>query len=311
MIRVDNVTKNYGAFRAVDGISLEIRKGEILGLLGPNGAGKTTTLKMLTGYFAPTSGEIYYNDTPVSKAPLAIKKRIGYLPESAPLYPNMLVYDFLCYTADVQGIPKDRRLARIKEMASLCSISEIMDKPIGELSKGLKQRVGLAYAMISDPEILILDEPTSGLDPNQIVEIRKIIRDIGETRTIIFSTHILSEAEATCDRIAIVHKGKIVADGTTDDIRSQGNDGPTLSLGLKGVKALEAEALLSPLTGVARVDTSGNGSNRCELSVTFQQGHDARETIYNTLKKTDWILMNFALESNTLETIFRNLTKEN
>ncbi|VVS91568.1 ABC transporter ATP-binding protein [Desulfoluna spongiiphila] len=312
MIRVDDVTKDYGAFRAVDGISLEIRKGEILGLLGPNGAGKTTTLKMLTGYFPPTSGEIYYNDAPVSHQPLEIKKRIGYLPESAPLYPNMLVYDFLCYTADVRGIPKAKRLARIKEMSALCSLTEIMDKPIGELSKGLKQRVGLAYAMISDPEILVLDEPTSGLDPNQIVEIRKIIRDIGETRTIIFSTHILSEAEATCDRIAIVHKGKIVADGTTDEIRAGGNgSGPCLKMDVKGAPAAEAKNLFQGIGSVARVEASQSKENRCELSVTFKKGQDGREAVYNAVKETDWVLMNFAMEANTLETIFRTLTKEN
>lgn len=311
MIRVDNVTKDYGAFRAVDGISLEIRKGEILGLLGPNGAGKTTTLKMLTGYFAPTSGEIYYDDLPISTQSIAIKNRIGYLPESAPLYPNMLVYDFLCYTADLRGVAKEKRLSRIKEMAALCSLTEIMDKPIGELSKGLKQRVGLAYAMISDPEILVLDEPTSGLDPNQIVEIRKIIRDIGETRTIIFSTHILSEAEATCDRIAIVHKGKIVADGTTDDIRSNGTGGSTLQLVLKDADPEAARELLSRVEGVAHVTAADKRENRCELSVTFQKGHDARETVYDAIKATDWVLLNFALESNPLETIFRNLTKEN
>lgn len=312
MIRVEDVTKDYGAFRAVDGISLEIRKGEILGLLGPNGAGKTTTLKMLTGYFPPTRGEIYYNEAPVSGEPLELKKRIGYLPESAPLYPNMLVYDFLCTTADVRGIPKEKRLSRIKEMAELCSLTGIMDKPIGELSKGLKQRVGLAYAMISDPEILVLDEPTSGLDPNQIVEIRKIIRDIGETRTIIFSTHILSEAEATCDRIAIVHKGKIVADGTTDEIRAGGNgSGPSLKMDLKGAPTADAKALIQGIGSVARVSTAETKENRCALTVTFKKGQDGREAVYSAVKQTDWVIMNFAMEASTLETIFRTLTKEN
>lgn len=311
MIRVDNVTKDYGSFRAVDGISLEIRKGEILGLLGPNGAGKTTTLKMLTGYFSPTGGEIYYDDAPVSKEPLALKSRIGYLPESAPLYPNMLVYDFLAYTAKVRGIEKAKVLSRIKEMANLCSLTEIMNKPIGELSKGLKQRVGLAYAMISDPEILVLDEPTSGLDPNQIVEIRRIIKDIGKEKTIIFSTHILSEAEATCDRIAIVHKGKVVADGTTDEIRSGSNGkGSTLKLDLKGAEADEARSTIGSLASVYSVDAAATKENRCELAVTFKKGQDGREAVYGAVKQTDWVIMNFAMESGTLESIFRNLTKE-
>ena len=219
MIHVDNLTKFYDGFCAVDGISLDIQKGEILGLLGPNGAGKTTTLKMLTGYFPPTSGTIAIKDLNINEHLLEIKQMIGYLPESSPFYKDLLVYDYLDYVAKIRGIPSSERHTRIKYLADLCGLNHVMHKSIGELSKGLNQRVGLAHAMMRDPEILILDEPTQGLDPNQIVEIRKIIRKIGEEKTVIFSTHILSEAEATCDRIVIINRGRIVADGETENLK--------------------------------------------------------------------------------------------
>ena len=193
MIDVQNLTKYYGDFCAVDDISLTIEPGRILGLLGPNGAGKTTTLRMLTGFFTPTSGTIRINDLKMPEDTLKIKSMIGYLPESAPLYHNMLVYDYLDYVARLKGMDDpDRRLARFRELGRLCGLSGIMDKPIGNLSKGLRQRVGLAHAMMSDPDILILDEPTSGLDPNQIAEIRDIIKGIGREKTIIFSFTSLS-----------------------------------------------------------------------------------------------------------------------
>ena len=191
MIEVQNLTKYYKDFCAVDNISMTIRKGEILGLLGPNGAGKTTALRMLTGYFKPNSGTIKIKDFQMPEDAIRIKALIGYLPESAPLYHNMLVYDYLEYVAKIKGIDdKEKRFDRFLQLSDLCGLSSIMDKPIANLSKGLKQRVGLAHAMMTDPEILILDEPTSGLDPNQIAEIRNIIKAIGKEKTIIFSTHI-------------------------------------------------------------------------------------------------------------------------
>jgi ABC-2 type transport system ATP-binding protein len=209
MIQVENLTKYYGDLCAVDHINLQIQKGEIMGLLGPNGAGKTTTLRMLTGFLRPTSGKIRVKDFNVDKEPLEIKKLMGYLPESAPLYHDMLAYDYLAYVADIRGVNREAKLGQIRKLGHLCGLNEVMHQPIGELSKGFKQRVGLAHAMMEDPEILVLDEPTSGLDPNQIVEIRDIIRQIGKEKTIVLSTHILSEAEATCDRIVIIDGGTI------------------------------------------------------------------------------------------------------
>jgi len=219
MIKFENLTKYYGDFCAVDNISFEVKKGEILGFLGPNGAGKTTTYRILTGYLQATSGTIRVKDYDIHEDHLEIKKLIGYLPESAPIYHEMLVYDYLNYVADIRGVPESQKLSHIKELADLCSLNEVMHKAIDELSKGYRQRVGIAHALMGDPEILVLDEPTSGLDPNQIAETRDIIRRIGKEKTIIFSTHILSEAEATCDRVVIINQGKLVADYSTDDIK--------------------------------------------------------------------------------------------
>ncbi len=212
MIKFENLTKYYGELCAVDHVSFEVKKGEILGFLGPNGAGKTTTYRILTGYLQATSGTIKVKDYDINTHQLEIKKLIGYLPESAPIYHDMLVYDYLNYVADIRGVPADKKLDHIKELANLCSLNEVMHKAVNELSKGYRQRVGIAHALMGDPEILVLDEPTVGLDPNQIADTREIIKRIGKEKTIIFSTHILSEAEATCDRVIIIDKGKVAAD---------------------------------------------------------------------------------------------------
>jgi len=220
MIKFESLTKYYGHVCAVDNISFEVKKGEILGFLGPNGAGKTTTYRILTGYLQPTSGTIRVKDQfNIQDHQLEIKRLIGYLPESAPIYPEMLVYDYLNYVADIRGVPKDKKLPHLKELADLCSLNEVMHKSITELSKGYRQRVGIAHALMGNPEILVLDEPTAGLDPNQIAETRDIIRRIGKEKTIIFSTHILSEAEATCDRVIIINNGKLAADFTISELR--------------------------------------------------------------------------------------------
>lgn len=223
MIQIENLTKYYGENLAVDNLSFEIKKGEILGLLGPNGAGKSTTYRILTGFLNPSSGTIKVKDLDIKDDLLEIKKMIGYLPESAPLYKNMLVFEYLNYVADIRDVPTEGKLSHIKELANLCSLNEVMHMKIGELSKGYRQRVGIAHALMGDPEILVLDEPTSGLDPNQIAETREIIKRIGKEKTIIYSTHILSEAEATCDRIIIIDKGKMVIDGTSEDIKKKTN----------------------------------------------------------------------------------------
>ena len=219
MIKVENLTKYYGDFRALNGINFEVKKGEILGLLGPNGAGKSTTYRILTGYLAPTSGTIKVKDYNIHDHQLEIKGLIGYLPESAPVYHDMLVFDYLEYVADIRGVADSKKIDHIKRLCDLCSLNQVMHKTVIELSKGFRQRVGIAHALMGDPEILVLDEPTIGLDPNQIVETREIIKRIGKEKTIIFSTHILSEAEATCDRIIVINQGNIVADDTLTKLR--------------------------------------------------------------------------------------------
>jgi ABC-2 type transport system ATP-binding protein len=311
MIHAEKLTKYYGELCAVDRIDLDIRKGEITGLLGPNGAGKTTTLRMITGYLEPTSGSIRIKDYDTGEDMREIKKLIGYLPESAPLYHNMLVYDYLDYVSRVKGLAGQEKDSRIRVMADLCGLHDIMHKNIGELSKGLKQRVGLAHAMIDDPEILVLDEPTSGLDPNQIVEIRNIIRSIGKEKTIILSTHILSEAEATCDRIVIIDKGRIVADGSTEMLKSGSDNERTVHLTLKGAGFDQAQERLSAVPGVSEIRRRDEAkTGEIKLSILIKGSEDRREDIYRTIKATDWSLLEFHQEGKSLETIFRELTQE-
>ena len=312
MIEVQNLTKYYKDFCAVDNISMTIRKGEILGLLGPNGAGKTTALRMLTGYFKPNSGTIKIKDFQMPEDAIRIKALIGYLPESAPLYHNMLVYDYLEYVAKIKGIDdKEKRFDRFLQLSDLCGLSSIMDKPIANLSKGLKQRVGLAHAMMTDPEILILDEPTSGLDPNQIAEIRNIIKAIGKEKTIIFSTHILSEAEATCDRIAIINKGRVVADDTTANLKQSLEQNALIKLSLKGALKDDAKMLLKGIHPDLDIkDVEPVEKDLVSFEITNSGDRDFRSDIYLKIKETDWIMTQFSKESQALEKIFRELTRE-
>ena len=310
MIQVENLTKYFHDFCAVDQISIDIQKGEILGLLGPNGAGKTTTLRMLTGFLQPTAGSIHVKDYSIDENPLEIKKILGYLPESAPLYHDMLVYDYLNYVADIRQIGKGQKPVRIRELGDLCGINNVMHQPIGELSKGYKQRVGLAHAMMNDPEILILDEPTSGLDPNQIVEIRQIIKQIGKEKTIILSTHILSEAEATCDRIVIINRGKIVADGSTASLKKSAGDKKFIQLSLQGADFKSVDTALAPIGGITGVQRIEESDNELDVRIDCLSSVDPRAEIYQVIKQTDWVVLEFHQESQTLETIFRELTLE-
>jgi len=311
MITIDNLTKYYGEHCAVDRISFVIHPGEVLGLLGPNGAGKTTTMRILTGYLAPSSGDVTVKGISVRQDPYAVKRRIGYLPESAPLPPDMLVFDYLTYVAGIRGLDRANGDRRVEELATTCAIREVMHQPIGELSKGFKQRVGLAQAMMGDPEILVLDEPTSGLDPNQIIEIRDIIRRIGTQKTVILSTHILSEAEATCDRVVIIHHGRIAADGPVQTLRQTLGGGASLTLTLAGADGPQVRSALAAVAGVTEVAVEPAADGEWTVRLTCAAGQDPRPAVYAAVKRENWVLLEFRREIQSLESIFRELTKEN
>jgi ABC-2 type transport system ATP-binding protein len=311
MIEINDLTKYYGDLCALDHVSLTIEKGRILGLLGPNGAGKTTAMRILTGYLSPTSGTVVAKGLSISDNMLEIKKMIGYLPESAPLYHDMLVFDYLSYVAEIRGLGRGEMISRIKELSDICGLREVMHRSIHELSKGYKQRVGLAHAMMGDPEILVLDEPTSGLDPNQIVEIRDIIKKIGREKTVILSTHILSEVEATCDRVVIINRGKIVADGSTEELRKSSESEYSLWVKLRGADERKAMEILSAVGGVRETLVEDRSGGDLSLRLLCGTHEDIREKIYRRIRETDWVLLEYRQESKSLEKIFRELTKEN
>ena len=308
MISINNLTKYYDENCALDGLDITINQGEILGLLGPNGAGKTTTMRILTCFLKPTSGTIEVKGLDVTEDPIEVKKLIGYLPENAPLYPDMLAYEYLKYVAAIRRIPPADRLGRIEELASLCGLEEVMHMAIKELSKGYKQRVGLAHAMMSDPEILVFDEPTAGLDPNQIVQIRSIIRKMGKEKTVIFSTHILSEAEATCDRIVIINRGKVAADGTAETLGASEMRSQVLRLTLTETEMHEVERVFADVAGVQRIAPINEG-DQSGVSVRVFCDGDLRSALYDKIRTQKWGLLEFTQERQSLEDTFRVLTQ--
>jgi ABC-2 type transport system ATP-binding protein len=317
MVTARDVTKFYGLHRAVDRISFELHPGEVLGFLGPNGAGKTTTMKMLTCFLAPSAGSIRVKGLDVSEEPLRVRQLMGYLPENAPLYPDMTVMGFLRFCAEVRGITGRERDLRVSRSAEQCGIFDRMRDPIGILSKGLRQRVGLAQAILPDPEILILDEPTSGLDPNQIVEIRGIIRELGRTKTVILSTHILSEVELTCQRAIIVNQGKVVADASLDELRGQlrGERRRYLfAVGAgAGVAPTEADlrARLKKIAGVQDVALVDRGPGEPETyAILADTTNDLRPELARLALDQGWPLLELHRDLATLEQVFLRLTQE-
>ncbi len=306
-IAVQNLTKSYGTQKAVDTISFQVHTGEILGFLGPNGAGKTTTMKILTCFMAPTEGDIKVGDLSIHDHQEEIKTKIGYLPENNPLYYDMPVLEYLSFTAALQGIPKNNIQNRIGEMVVVCGLNDEKHKKIGELSKGYRQRVGLAQAMIHNPEILIFDEPTTGLDPNQIIEIRKLIRELGREKTVILSTHILPEVEAICDRILIINKGKIVADGTPNTLRKQAqgeemlriqlDETPNRDLTIETLKSVGSIAMVSPVSDSLNT-----------YLIESKNGQSSRRALFQLCVQKNWILTEMTPIETKLEDIFRELT---
>lgn len=309
MIKIENLTKFYGDFKAVDDISFEVNDGEILGFLGPNGAGKSTTLKMLTCFMPPSSGVISYNNYDVSEHSMEIRKMIGYLPENAPLYEYMGVTEYLDYICDLREIHGGRRKERLDKMIDLCGLEKVLGKDIGELSKGYRQRVGIAQAMVHEPEILILDEPTVGLDPNQVVGIRELIKGVGKEKTVILSTHILSEVEAVCNRVVIISSGEIVADGETETLMSELAGQAVINLELKGEACDCADAFnsIGEVEKANSVADSDTGVTRVEITATGNR--DIREDIFNMAVKHKWVILEMNQHKTNLEDVFRQLTK--
>ena len=308
-IVIENMTKTYGRQKAVDDISLQVKTGEVLGFLGPNGAGKTTTMKAITSFLVPDRGNIHIGNISVTENPQEAKKHIGYLPENNPLYEDMPVIDYLQFCAAIEGVPKNAINDKVREVITTCGITREKHKKISELSKGYKQRVGLAQALIHNPEVLILDEPTTGLDPNQIVEIRELIKKIGKEKTVILSSHILAEVEATCDRIMIINKGKIVADGTTEELRSQAQGSEVLKVTIEEGDLDAIFSALQLLKTVELVDFIDKASQTFEIK--SKPGQSSRREVFNLCVEKGWILTQMSFMETRLEDIFRELTLDN
>ena len=309
MIQVENLTKVYGDTRAVDDVTFNVRKGEVLGFLGPNGAGKSTTMKILTCYLAPTGGRAKVAGFDVFDDSLEVRKHIGYLPEDTPLYKDMTVLEYLQFAAAMRGMPSDRSEKRIKEIGGRCGLHEVAGKLVGELSRGYRQRAGLAQAMLNDPDILILDEPTSGLDPNQIVEIRQLIKEVGKEKTVILSTHILPEVQATCSRILIISSGKLVADGSPDELRAREKASRYRVVVESSAGTAEAiKARLGSIKGVSRCEPVLGEDGAHAFSLDAAGDEDLRKVLFRAAVDNKWTLLELHREAASLETVFRNLT---
>lgn len=311
MITVQELKKSYGQFEALKGVSFEVPTGQIVGFLGPNGAGKSTTMKILTCFMSASSGSVTIDGLDAYSESTQVKARIGYLPESTPLYSDMIAYEYLEYVASMRKIPRGEHKASIQRVAKTCGLQSFIGQEIGTLSKGQRQRVGLAQALIHDPKILILDEPTSGLDPNQIVEIRSLIRELGKDRTILLSTHNLPEVMETCDRLIVVHQGHIVADGTAQELEEQEASNPQvfLTVSAEGLEGKALEEVLSGLENVTQVEVLPGAERRWTAKVDGAKGVDLRPTLFKTAVAQGWEVFELKRDALDLEGIFRKLTQ--
>jgi len=304
MIEVRSLSKSFGPIEAVKDLSFEIKEGEVVGFLGPNGAGKSTTIKMLTGYLTPSRGSARVSGIDTTRDILSIRKQIGYMPQDVPLYEDMVVLDYLRFISDVREIPSTQRRERLREVAGRCGIEKVITQSIGTLSSGYKQRVGLAQALIHNPDILILDEPTSDLDPNQIVEIRNLIKDIGKEKTVILSSHILSEVQATCGRVMIISEGKLVADGSPDELLAKERNNNIVHITFQDVGPEEGASGLKTLDFISGVKAKGDG----RFVVEADKGRDVRPSLFHLAVDRKWIILEMRTEQVSLEDVFRKLT---
>jgi ABC-2 type transport system ATP-binding protein len=300
-IEIKDLVKTYGEQKAVNAISFKVEKGEIVGFLGPNGAGKSTTMKILTGYLGQDSGEARICGISVNEQPLETKRKIGYLPEANPLYPDMYVREYLEFIADIHKVADKKN--RIEAVITLVGLSVESKKKLGQLSKGYKQRVGLAAALIHDPEVLILDEPTSGLDPNQIIEIREVIKALGRDKTVLFSSHILQEVEALCDRVVIINKGRLVADSSLSRLRKEGSGSGSIRV------AFREELEPATFQGLKGVDSVSRLSKE-EWELRTQQPDEVKKQLLELALQNNWNIVSLQSENQSLEAIFRSLTTQ-
>lgn len=314
MIEVSHLSRQFGTFRAVDDVSFSIPTGQIVGLLGPNGAGKTTTMRMITGFLGATSGSIKIDGVDISENPVEAKRKIGYMPESAPLYSDMIVEDYLNYVAQIQGVSAEEK---VPLLCKTCGLKEVMHKNISELSRGYRQRVGLAHALMNDPEILILDEPTSGLDPNQIEDVRALIKEIGKTRTVIISTHILGEVEMLCPRVIIISKGKLVADSPTDALRERVGNSNSILLNITfgGAAFSEIQKTLKEIEGVtgitkAEAEKISGEKKVAAVQIAVKEKAEVRRDIFAAAVKNNWVIYEMGVQKNSLEDVFHVLTQD-
>jgi len=309
MIKVENLSKFYGDIKAVKSINFELNDGEIVGFLGANGAGKSTTLKVMTGYLTPTSGNVYVNDLDIQSNTLEIQKQIGYLPELNPLYSEMRVYDLLEFTGNIRNITGKAFKNSLARVIEQCGLKGVIHRMVSECSKGYKQRIGLACAMIHDPKILILDEPVTGLDPNQIVEIRNLIKDLGTEKLVLMSSHILQEIQATVNRIIIIHKGEIIADGTNEELMSGFMGNTKLTLEIKNAEDSTVKALTEKIPSISLVDTTTRNGSQI-LHLEYPKEKDPREELFQYAIDSNWVVTEMSPHSVNLESIFRTLTME-
>lgn len=306
MISIRNITKNYGQVTALKDFSADINKGEITGILGPNGAGKTTLLKIITCYMYPSDGNVAIDNYDIFSNSLKIREMIGYLPENAPLYSDLTVIDYLKFMAKIRNVPSNRIMDRIRSVSKSCSIENVAYKRIDALSKGYRQRVGLAQALIHDPEIIILDEPTSGLDPNQILEIRDLIRELGKEKTMLFSSHILQEVQAVCDRALIIHKGQIVGDGDPNAMKGSVSGHGELLLTVLTEK--DISEFINDVTGVTGTSKLPSQEGTASYMIEFDKKIEVRDRIFDVCVENGAKIIEMRTEKDSLEKVFRELT---
>jgi ABC-2 type transport system ATP-binding protein len=307
MIEVENLTKRYGRHTAVDAVSFRVEKGEILGFLGPNGAGKTTTMRILTCYLPPSDGTARVAGFDVFKSPLEVKRRVGYIPETPPLYPDMSVAEFLGFCAKIKGVGKKERRAKIDDVIAKTRVGDVRDTLIGKLSKGYRQRVGLAQAILNNPDVLILDEPTAGLDPKQIIETRELIKGLGGEHTIVLSTHILPEVEMTCGRVVIINKGRVVAEDTPQNLTRRLRGAGALRLEVRGDEA-SVSAAVRAVPGVLQVKARAHPDGLLALEVEAEAGRDVRADLAHAVVTKGFALLGLQQVGMSLEEIFLHLT---